>query len=352
MNADPALDALLLPFANGLLPMPAAGDALFLGAREGAGLQAWRGLGVRCVQGFKPLFDALQRGGFDVQPQLPDGQQAGCVLLLPPRQRDAARAVLARAIDACAPGGVVVVAAPNKEGARSLESDARRLLAGSGEGQGGLAGVLSKFHCRVFWLHPRPASLDAALLAQWRQLDTPRALAAGWTSAPGVFAWDRIDAASALLAAHLPADLQGEVADLGAGWGFLSRELLARCQPGLRGLHLFEADRLALDCARINLADAPLPVAFHWHDVAAGVPGQYDAVVCNPPFHAHDRLDRPDLGQCFIRAAAAALKPGGRLWLVANRHLPYEATLADGFASVQVHAQRDGFKVIEAVRGR
>ncbi|MDO5505433.1 MAG: methyltransferase [Pseudoxanthomonas suwonensis] len=344
MNADPALDALLLPFANGLLPMPADGDALFFGAREGAGLQPWRMRAVRCVQGFKPLFDALQRGGFDVRADADGHERAGCVLSLPPRQREAARAALARAVDACAAGGVVVVAVPNNEGAKSAEADAKRLC-------GSVAGVLSKYHCRVFWVRPDADTLDAALLAQWRMLDAPRELPGGWTSAPGVFAWDRIDSASALLAGHFPGELAGDIADLGAGWGYLSRQLLARC-AGVRSLALFEADHVALHCARINLAGAPIPVTFHWHDVAQGVPGRFDAVVCNPPFHAHDRRDRPGLGQRFIEVAATALKPGGRLWLVANRHLPYEAVLADGFAQVRVHAQRDGFKVVEAVRAR
>nr|WP_282097883.1 methyltransferase [Brucella pituitosa] len=33
------------------------------------------------------------------------------------------------------------------------------------------------------------------------------------------------------------------------------------------------------------------------------------------------------LGQTFIAAAASRLKTGGRLLMVANRQLPYEATL-------------------------
>jgi 16S rRNA (guanine1207-N2)-methyltransferase len=44
------------------------------------------------------------------------------------------------------------------------------------------------------------------------------------------------------------------------------------------------------------------------------------------------------------------LAPGGRLWLVANRHLPYEQALSQGFASLRQVALQDGFKVIEAVK--
>jgi 16S rRNA (guanine1207-N2)-methyltransferase len=168
-----------------------------------------------------------------------------------------------------------------------------------------------------------------------------------------VFAWDRIDAASALLAEHLPGDLRGQVADLGAGWGYLAMQVLAHC-PGVTALDLYEADARALELARVNLqAQATrVPLGFHWHDVASGLPRRYEAIVSNPPFHALGGDPRPDLGRAFIAAAAAALQPGGRLWLVANRHLPYEAVLDASFGEVRTVAQRDGFKVIEALRAR
>ena len=109
-----------------------------------------------------------------------------------------------------------------------------------------------------------------------------------------------------------------------------------------------------MSLARANLADAGASATldFHWHDVTAGLPQRYDFIVSNPPFHTQSRADRPDIGQRFITAAAAALKPGGRLWLVANRHLPYEQTLNDQFGEVRVAGERDGFKVIAAVKAR
>jgi 16S rRNA (guanine1207-N2)-methyltransferase len=147
----------------------------------------------------------------------------------------------------------------------------------------------------------------------------------------------------------LPGDLAGRGADLGAGYGYLSRELIERC-PGVTALDLYEAESRALEQARVNLAQARLVPVLHWHDVTAGLPHTYDFIVSNPPFH-QGRADEPALGQAFLRAAAAALVPGGRLLVVANRHLPYEATLAEGFAEVRVLREADGFKVIHAVRG-
>ena len=55
---------------------------------------------------------------------------------------------------------------------------------------------------------------------------------------------------------------------------------------------------------------------------------------------------------CAALPLVLALTPGGALWLVANRQLPYEEALGARFASARIVAQRDGFKVVEAVKGR
>ena len=106
------------------------------------------------------------------------------------------------------------------------------------------------------------------------------------------------------------------------------------------------------DQATLDRVKSSARLDFRWHDVTGGLPDRYDFIVSNPPFHTQSRADRPDIGQRFITAAAAALKPGGRLWLVANRHLPYEQTLNDQFGEVRVAGERDGFKVIAAVKAK
>jgi 16S rRNA (guanine1207-N2)-methyltransferase len=336
---DAALEVLFHPFDTGALAWPRTGGALFLRARDGWPLHAAPRAGLVCEQSFKPAFDALQRSGLDVRGETSEGTFP-LVLVLPPRQRDEARALMARALQHAGADGIVVACMPNDEGAKTGQGDLAKLA--------GPVSVLSKQHCRVFWTGTREAG-DASLVDAWSALDAPRVVADGrFTSRPGVFAWDRVDAASALLAHHFPDDLAGRGADLGAGVGYLAMEALAR-SPRISALDLFEAESRALDLARTNLAHDPR-ASFHWHDVCDGIPPGYDFIVTNPPFHAQGRADRPDLGKRFIEVAAAALAPGGRLFLVANRHLPYEAVLEKGFAQVRTLAVAGGFKVVEARR--
>lgn len=343
MPGDPALDALFLPFDEGLLPAPDGGA--FLGARDGVALRRWVRAGLTCEQQMRPAAAALEQAGFDrADGELAPPARFPWVLVLPSRQRDESRAQLARAVGLAAGGGRVVCAAPNNAGARSMQDDLAAIA--------GPVTVQSKHKCRIVWSGPLGAPVDPDRCEAWRRADAEQPILDGSVlSRPGLFAWDRIDPASALLVQHLPAGLAGRAADLGAGWGYLSMQLLERA-PRITSLAAFEAQGRALPALRHNLAPFASRVAIetHWHDVTAGIPGPFDVIVSNPPFHGDDRVDRPELGQRFIEVAAAALARGGRFVMVANRHLPYEAVLQKAFGSMRVLADARGFKVFEGVK--
>lgn len=338
--ADAALDTLLLPFEAGALAWPDA-PVLFLHARTNAALRKRAGGNLVCEQPFKPYADTLVNAGFEITTS-PEGAYQR-VLVLPPRQREFLRALLAQALKHATPGGIVVASMANNEGARSGEADLERLA--------GNIQSLSKNKCRVFWAMADPGAMNAALIDEWAMLDAPRRIESDFISRPGVFSWDRIDPASRLLAGLLPEDLAGRGADLGAGFGYLSAQVLSHC-PGTASLDLYEADARALELARQNLQafSARCALNFFWHDVTVGLPHRYDFIVSNPPFHL-GRAAAPELGRAFIEAAARGLHPGGRLWLVANRHLPYEETLLRNFKTMRMVADEQGFKVIEAIKG-
>ena len=139
---DAALAALFVPFETAELALPADGRVLFLRARAGMRLREMAQPGWLCEQGFLPFADELARNGLRVgEPAA--GERFPLVLVLPPRQRDEARALFARALSLLAPGGTLLASMPNAEGAKSGEADLAKLA--------GAVQHLSKHKCRVFW---------------------------------------------------------------------------------------------------------------------------------------------------------------------------------------------------------
>nr|WP_319386503.1 class I SAM-dependent methyltransferase [uncultured Roseibium sp.] len=335
----------MLPLETEAVDLDRSASVLFLRARAGRALASLKDLVPTCAQSFAPDRDALEKSGFKVVAEAPDGQ-FDAVLVLPVRQRQEARAQLAEAVLRAKAGGIVIASAPNTEGAKTVEKDLSDLI--------GEVDKLTKSKCRAVWGQVREDRVNIALLRQWRELDAPRKVLDGaYLSRPGLFAWDRIDPASKLLAGLFPETLKGRGADLGAGFGYLARTVLEKA-PKVTSIDLYEAEKRALDLAEENLSAFKGKRAMNgvWCDVTKGIEGPYDFIVSNPPFHETGKADRADVGQGFIRAAAGGLRPSGEFYMVANRHLPYERTLSDVFADVTQLADEGGYKVIRAVKAK
>ena len=314
---------LTLALADGALALPEGRIAVF-GPPAGYDLAALAREQVVVISRFFPDAVAWGRAGYVVV-QAATGDFAAALVIVP-RAKDAARALIAEA-SAAAP--LVIVDGQKHDGVDSILKAVKARHTP--------AGVIAKAHGKLFWL-------EAAEFADWAATDR---VVEGFITRPGVFSADRPDKGSLALAEVLP-PLKGRVADLGAGWGFLARHILRT--EAVTDLDLIEADAVALDCARINITDPR--AAFHWANATTFTPSApYDVVVSNPPFHA-GRAGDPGLGQAFIAAAARILAPQGSLWMVANRHLPYEDALARAFAQTQEVGGTPGFKVIHATRPR
>ncbi|QKC80257.1 class I SAM-dependent methyltransferase [Mesorhizobium sp. NZP2077] len=336
MSAE-ALKTLFHPFEAEALALPRKGERiLFLGAEPGFRLPEGFEAELHLVQGFRPYFRALQASGPAVTPQA-EGSGFDMALVFAGRHRGQNELRIADALERVAPGGLVVIAGGKDDGIASLRKRVDELVP--------LDGHMPKYHGIAFWLR-RPVDMHAA--AALRAANPGQLVDGRFHTAPGMFSFDRVDTGSKLLVDNLPKDLRGNIADFCAGWGYVAAEVAAR-SPGMTGLDLYEADFDALEAAKGNLANT-VAQGFVWTDLLAEpVEHRYDVIAMNPPFH-RSRAAEPEIGAGMIRAAAKALKPGGRLFMVANRQLPYEPVLSAAFAS---HAElvRDGmFKVFSARR--
>ena len=315
---------LSLALETGAFALPDAGQIAVFRPRAGDDLSALPKDRVQIISGFKPDVDHFAKLGFAVV-TTPTPAVAALVCL--PRAKAEARALLAAAVAVVPAGAMVIVDGQKTDGVDAIYKDLRARVA--------VTEAVAKAHGKIFAFPAAPLPED------W--VAKP-AMVEGFTTAPGVFSADGVDRGSALLAAALPAKLPSRVVDLGAGWGYLSHHILQR--DVVKELHLVEAEAAALDCARLNVTDAR--AQFHWADATLWqVPHLAGAVVCNPPFHTGREAD-PMLGVAFLRAAAKMLAPDGTLWLVANRHLPYDLPLRALFREIEEVGGDTAFRVIRA----
>ena len=332
---NPALESLFVALDHEP-SLDSGGPVAFLRAHAHQELSRFSGR-LQCAQDFKPRALALERSGITLAEKL-EGPFS-LVLVMPERQKEMTLADLARAHDLLAEGGMLLCSLPNDWGAKRFEQRLKEVA--------GTVGTLSKNRCRTFWARKTP-EWNQEMLAEWRAGGEFRKVADDrFWSVPGLFAWDRIDVGSRLLSENLPADISGQVADLGVGWGFLS-DFVLRNRPGVTELDVYDADGRAIEAAKMNLAglNPRARVRYYWHNVTTGLCRKgYDWIISNPPFHETRQPD-PVIGMRFLVAAALALKPDGKLWIVANKHLPYEKLMREGFAETSVFLQQDGYKIL------
>ncbi|MFF4872204.1 methyltransferase [Streptomyces sp. NPDC000961] len=172
------------------------------------------------------------------------------------------------------------------------------------------------------------------------------------TNHAGVFCADRLDIGTRFLLAHLPRDLgRARVADLGCGNGVVGLAV-ALAEP--------EADLVFTDESYQAVASAEENFRAHAGDgrtagflvgdgLADLAPGSVDLVLNNPPFHSHQATTDRTARRMFADARRA-LRPGGELWVVGNRHLGYHVTLRRIFGNSELVASEPKFVVLRAVR--
>ncbi len=284
----------------------------------------------------RPAYDTLKAQGYNIT-STAEGPLAMSLVHVT-RAKAETLGLIAKACQATEIGAPVIIDGSKTDGIDSVLKQVKSLLP--------IGDVVAKAHGKLFWF-TRPPDLPEAF-AEWQSALKLRENPDGFLTAPGMFSPVKTDPGSALLAGHFDKRLKGRVADLGAGWGWLANEALKKGE--IERLDLYEAEKTALKAAEANISDAR--AQFFWVDVLT-LPAErhYDCVIANPPFH-QGRAAEPQIGLGFIRKAADILLPGGTLWLVANRQLPYEACLDQCFGHVKTLEQTPHFKVFLAERPR
>ena len=315
-----------LPLAleTGRLSVPTGRIAVFHPTPE-ANLRSLPAKQCEIIQPFRPAYETFKSAGYSCAVE-PTERYALSIVCLP-RAKAEARSIIAKA--AAFTDGPIIIDGQKTEGVDSIFKDLRK--------RGDVSATISKAHGKLFWVNSHDG------LEDWGQ--TPTLTEGGFWTGPGVFSADGVDPASELLVQALPEKLGKNVADLGAGWGYLSAHALTR---DINEIHLVEAGHLALECAKRNVTDER--AQYHWADATKWAPkGRIDTVIMNPPFHV-GRAAEPSLGQAFVATAARVLANSGQLWMVANRHLPYEDALNANFGKVIDLGGDTRFKLFHAAR--
>ena len=329
------LETLFYPFAQDIVQQDVLGEQpVFLNAQVHPFLNDIR---PACYQTFKPYADGLT--AYHCVSNIDEITAASSVFLLLPKNQIEALGLIAHALKLLNGSGVLICAADNKAGGARLGKTLKSF--GLQDFQ-----LESKNKARVAVVDLSKESPDLDAINQALAKLTPQRIAEDrFWSVPGLYGWDKIDKGSVLLVDTLPQCLSGHVADFGCGYGFLSDAILR--MPNVETLTCIDADARALEMCKRNL-ECFESVEYFWEDLSQPIfENRFDTIVMNPPFH-EGKSTKNSLGQNFIRTAAAALKPSGILWMVANAHLPYEDILVEDFSNVEKVTEEQGFKIYKA----
>ncbi|MFJ8731328.1 methyltransferase [Streptomyces bauhiniae] len=166
----------------------------------------------------------------------------------------------------------------------------------------------------------------------------------------GVFCADRLDIGTRFFLGHLPETRGRQVVDLGCGNGVVGTAV-ALADPEAEVLFVDESFQAVASAEATYKANGvPGHAEFRVGDGLAGVAsGSVDLVLNNPPFHSHQATSDATSWRMFT-GAERALRPGGELWVIGNRHLGYHVKLKRLFGNCELVASDPKFVVLKAVK--
>lgn len=293
---------------------------------------------LNCEQPNRPRYLELKNQGYEVNSYLAKSEPNYDICIIAfGKFREKNDELLARAKIITRQNGVIIIGGSKNTGIASAKKRiAKETIVEENH---------IKHHAVAFSFRNQGATKDDELVIQNQKF------VGRFVTVSGLFSSNKIDIGSSMLANYFSGRLKGRVADLGAGWGYLSAQAI-KASNNIDVIELFEAEWRGIESCRKNLEEHSnkLTIKYHWHDVPNEmISGKFDTVIMNPPFHAGKEL-AVGLGQQFIETASNIIKPKGGLFMVANSHLAYESLIRKCFTNMSVLQESSGFKIIHCVK--
>ncbi len=221
------------------------------------------------------------------------GVMADVVAIRIPQERVALLQLLHDALLMLKPGGRCYIAGATNEGAKTGGRTLEQLF-------GNAATVATESGHRIVIAVKRTNDIphDTALESPYVDstvFNEQRLTVAGsqstFCSRPGVFSWDHLDEATAVLAQHIEVRPDDRVLDLGCGYGVLG--VVAGRTAAAHPITMLDVDSEAVRSAmKSAVANGLGSARVMGSDVASAVlEEQFDLVVTNPPFHVGKATD-------------------------------------------------------------
>ncbi|GAA1555011.1 methyltransferase [Streptomyces globosus] len=222
---------------------------------------------------------------------------------------------------------------------------------------------LAEKKARLIFCTPDPAtggrnpSGDGSQWPLAYTLDGDAGSGAGLTAVnhAGIFCADRLDVGTRFFLQSIPNNTAGaRVVDLGCGNGIVGTAV-AVADPDAEVVFADESYQAVASARATYEANVPGGsrrgrAEFLVGDGLAMLPAaSVDLVLSNPPFHSHQATTDATALRMFAQSRRA-LRPGGELWIVANRHLGYHTHLRRLFGNSEVVASEPRFVVLRAVK--
>ena len=166
-----------------------------------------------------------------------------------------------------------------------------------------------------------------------------------------VFSRDSLDIGTRFLLKNLPQITEAkEIVDLGCGNGVVGL-MLSESHPDAT-IHFVDESFMAVASAKETFTrafDKTMHRAeFHVNDGMSDFQADsVDLIVCNPPFHQHHSMGDQIAVRMFTQSREA-LKAGGELWVIGNRHLNYNNNLKKIFGNSTIVASNSKFVICNA----